>query len=265
MGPTTDDRPGAPPPPSPEAEELDDELFRCIRLQGCRNFRDLGGYVTRWGASVRWRRVFRSDSLHRMTARDARTLERDLGVRTVVDLRSMAELEAFGWGPLEGSRVRHRHLPLEIGLPRGADGPWTDGLLGLYRSLAGGEGRRLVEALDVLADPRVLPAVVFCGAGKDRTGVVAALLLGALGVPDEAIVVDYARTRPVDPEGLEAPYRTLLRDLPGEFHGAPRSAMEGLLEEIRRRHGSLRAYAAAHGLSLSRFQALERGLLTYDD
>ena len=64
---------------------------RLVRLDGCFNFRDLGGYATRDGRRVRWRRLYRSDALHHLSDADLRHVRDELGVRTIVDLRSSAE------------------------------------------------------------------------------------------------------------------------------------------------------------------------------
>jgi len=82
-------------------------MQRLLDLEGCLNFRDLGGYPTAGGGQVRWRRMFRSDALHALTAADVAALRDTIGLTTVVDLRSTAELRADGEGLLqrEGSRT----------------------------------------------------------------------------------------------------------------------------------------------------------------
>jgi hypothetical protein len=87
-------------------------MQRTITLEGCLNFRDLGGYPTTDGGQVRWRRMFRSDALHALTPADVAHLRDEIGVTTVVDLRSSAELRADGGGPLRREAIVHHHLPL---------------------------------------------------------------------------------------------------------------------------------------------------------
>jgi protein-tyrosine phosphatase len=75
-------------------------MQRTITLDGCHNFRDLGGYPTADGGTVRWRRLFRSDALHGLSDQDVAQLRDEIGLTTIVDLRSTAELRADGDSPL---------------------------------------------------------------------------------------------------------------------------------------------------------------------
>ena len=84
-----------------------------VDVEGCNNFRDLGGYPTRDGRRLRTGLLFRADGLHHLTPRGVATLRDELGVRDVVDLRSSGEIAMDGRGALEReARVRFHHLPL---------------------------------------------------------------------------------------------------------------------------------------------------------
>jgi hypothetical protein len=169
---------------------------RFVALEGAHNFRDLGGLSTRDGGTTRTGLMYRSDALHHLAPADVTRLG-DLGVRTVVDLRSSAELEHTGRGPLASTTIDFVHAPLSH-----SDG----GVHVLPPSLLDGDlGRHYVESLAdrtetlatvirCLADDALLPAVFHCSAGKDRTGMVAALVLSLVGVDDAVIVEDYALT-----------------------------------------------------------------------
>ncbi len=85
-------------------------LERAIPLAGCGNFRDLGGYVTGNGRIVRWRQLFRSDSIHQLTDEDVAVV-RSLGVRVGFDLRSEREVREHGVARLAEAQVRHVHAP----------------------------------------------------------------------------------------------------------------------------------------------------------
>src|SRR5262245_57242060 len=87
-------------------------MNRLIELEGALNFRDLGGYPTGDGRRIRWRRVFRSDALHLLTAADVQRLHEELGLREVVDLRSSAERRADAQRPLDDLEIRIHHAPL---------------------------------------------------------------------------------------------------------------------------------------------------------
>jgi protein-tyrosine phosphatase len=176
---------------------------RHLEVQGAFNVRDLGGYETREGKRTQWRRFLRADCLEKVNAQDfaARV---DGGLRTVLDLRSAREIEekpsAFRGSE---SRPRYRHVDL-IGDPVLIDDPakWSQPLqpperyLTLYSSWLDHRQEAIRESLVTLAAPDALPALFNCHAGKDRTGVIAALLLGLAGVPDDTIVADYILSGP---------------------------------------------------------------------
>src|SRR5947209_1879179 len=91
---------------------LDAAMQRVIDLEGCLNFRDLGGYPTADGRTVRWQQVYRSDALHHLTPADVARVRAELRVTAIVDLRSTAELRGEGRGPLAGEPIGFHHLPL---------------------------------------------------------------------------------------------------------------------------------------------------------
>jgi protein tyrosine/serine phosphatase len=226
------------------------------------NFRDLGGYPTADGRATRWRRLFRSDSLSRLDPADAASFIA-LGVRTVIDLRRPREVERDGRvHAFEGLAYHHLHPAhaeweeaLDADEP--SDARW---LANRYLDLAE-EGRAaIVAAVELIADAGNAPVVVHCVAGKDRTGVVSAVTLGALGVPDDVIAEDYALTqgatersmaflRALNPEVARMPARWLL---------SPAETMTLFLADLRARHGSVRGYL---GLPAATYARLEEHLL----
>jgi protein-tyrosine phosphatase len=227
---------------------------RRIPLEGCLNFRDLGGHPTADGRSVRWRLVFRSDALHHLTPRDVAHLLDEIGLAHVVDLRSSGELDAEGRGPLERERLGFHHLPLFDGAIQGRR-PAAEllDLADLYFAMAEFAGASIARVIQTLARASG-PAVYHCAAGKDRTGVVSAVLLGLLGVRDEVIAADYAATRD-NLDGIierllaSEGYREVLAALPPDTMHAEPATMLSLLERIRGRYGSMRGYARAIGVS----------------
>ena len=86
-------------------------MERKIPLEGCFNFRDLGGYPTRDGAHVRWRRMFRADGLQSLTEEDVQHLRDELHLQDIIDLRSTAELTNDGRGRLAETSIRFHHVP----------------------------------------------------------------------------------------------------------------------------------------------------------
>lgn len=241
-------------------------MTRLIALEGASNFRDLGGYPAAGGLQVRWRRLFRSDTLHRLTAPDVQRLRDELGLRTVIDLRSTAELRADGRGLLEAHPVRFHHVPLFDGAPVEARAQ-TAGLALAERYVLLAEFARpaIGRVLSLLAEAPA-PMVVHCAAGKDRTGVLAAIVLTLLGVAEEAIVADYTATRERLDDVLErlresAGYRAMLEALPADTLHAEPDTMRTFLARLRAAWGDATAYARAAGVEPTTLARLRARLL----
>jgi protein-tyrosine phosphatase len=167
---------------------------RRLAFEGCFNFRDIGGYETESGRTVRWRRLFRSDGLGRLTPTDL-TAMRALNLASVLDLRTADEISTSGRVAAEAVGSYH-HVPIldVIPTPEEIETRWIspEAVAERYfQMLLDGEDS-LVEALAVLTDPTAYPALVHCAAGKDRTGIMVAAILGVIGVNDEDIAADYA-------------------------------------------------------------------------
>lgn len=171
-----------------------------IRLEGAPNFRDLGGLPAAAGGTVRYGRVFRSGNLVHLTDTDVARLNA-LGIRTVIDFRHEFEVDAFGIDrlPPGASRVS---LPITAGgmdastheaLRRGDLTALPD-LTVANRNFVRNNRRELGELLRILGEPGNLPAIFHCIGGKDRTGIAAAILLSALGVPWSNVQTDYLAT-----------------------------------------------------------------------
>jgi len=238
------------------------EPTRHLPLETCSNFRDLGGYPTADGRRTRWRRLFRADGLTRLSSAD-RTVLRTLGVRIVIDLRTDLEVESRGRFPGDFEGIAYHHLPLTDTLPGAETAPeWGDAafVAQRYASYVEAGTASLATALDLLSEPANLPAVFHCSVGKDRTGVLAAVVLGLLGVSDDVIVDDYALSKKAMVRILEqfrAEYPdsadVIARFAPVILSVEP-EAMAGFLVAVRRRFGSFDAMAD----DLGRRQAVER-------
>lgn len=225
---------------------------RSVGLQGATNFRDLGGYPGTGGARTRWGRMFRADALV-LEESDFEAF-RLLGVRSIVDLRSDDEREVTPNRLPDGEHIVEA-IPLmsstTVPLPT-IDDMVAEGetfLAGVYVRLLEHAAPVFGRILAGLADEARLPAVFHCAAGKDRTGMVAALLLSVLGVSEADILDDYELTsRYRSAERTEA-FIERLRDERGvtpEVAAAilrtPRWAMEAALTELRRRYGGIDGY-----------------------
>ena len=244
-------------------------MERRIDLPGCANFRDLGGYPTRGGMRLRWRRLFRSDALHGLTPKGADRVVDELGVGAIVDLRSTGEVGVDGRGALRDRVPVYHHLPLFEG-PLTVDPELVNRLTLAERYFlmverAKGPVARVVSALAESSTP----VVYHCTAGKDRTGLISAIVLGLLGVPDEFIVADYAATQNnldaiIDRLTQSEAYGDVLDNLPADTLHAKPETMFSLLDQLRERYGSFRGYANDIGLGDAVIQRLEAGLFEPD-
>ncbi|MDY7099841.1 MAG: tyrosine-protein phosphatase [Actinomycetota bacterium] len=245
---------------------------RRIPFEGLQNFRDLGGYRAD-GGHTRWGLVFRSDGLHKLTGTDLIAFER-LGIRVVYDLRNETERSDHP------NPVASIHLPV-VGRPPGAVSPLAEPTE--VRSTADGE--RLLRDMYVgmlahsaplfgrilggLVEDDGMPALFHCHAGKDRTGMTAALLLLALGVDAEDILDDYELTRRYRLfEHQQDSYENMLANgLPHEAAlgvlGGPRWTMAAALDDVDSTHGGIEAYLTGPaGMTAVQLDALRDRLIT---
>jgi hypothetical protein len=236
---------------------------RWLALEGAVNARDVGGLPLSAGGATREGVLLRTDNLQGLTANDVDALE-ELGLRLVVDLRTTMELELEGPGPLVGRvEIRHRSLHPERGIRTDAAAesvlPWRrpggdadetpmvraylgylhdrpDSIVAALRDVAHGEGA----------------AIVHCAAGKDRTGMVVALALEAIGVEREAVVADYVATGERISAVLERlraspTYAEDLDDDSDDIHIPRPETLERVLGLLDERHGGPRGWLGAHG------------------
>jgi protein-tyrosine phosphatase len=232
---------------------------RWIELEGADNTRDLGGLAVADGGRTRFRRLLRAGTLQDLTAEDVTYLTQDLGIRTVVDLRLVDEARREGSALAGIPGVRYFSLPLSsAGNVRSdivADGAEMD-IVGHYVALLEGSAANIVTAARIFAGDMSGPAIFHCAAGKDRTGVLAAVVLDAVGVGRETIIADYAltgqRMKQIAARLLRlATYRDM-RALSRGVKGAATAdeeSMAAFLDELHARYGSGAGYLTAHGLS----------------
>jgi protein-tyrosine phosphatase len=233
-----------------------------IKLSAPVNLRDLGGIPIE-GGILRDGLALRADDLSVITDKDARALV-DGGLAAVIDLRTNDEAALTGRGPLSGYPVAYHHLPLmesiSAGMPDGDVPVIEHAAMGeMYARMVENAAPQLASALGIIA---LAPgATAFhCAAGRDRTGVLAAVLLLALGATDDDIVTDYARTSPNMPAILERTKPTIgalmarlgfdldamtavtLSEEPMDI------AMHTMLDRLRERHGDVLAPLREAGL-----------------
>lgn len=245
-----------------------DKDDRHLALSGAYNVRDLGGYRTRAGDLTLRRRLLRADSPHRLTSGDLDLLL-GTGLRTVIDLRAPHEL-AGAPNPLGViASLDYLHLPLFDALApanvhEGATGP--DPLPDFYARTLSTRAEALREVMQAITEAPPGAVMFHCTAGKDRTGVIAALLLGNADVRDADIVADYARTeRHIAPLVAEFLERARVNGTDVDAYGrALRSrpeTMRRVLADIARTYGTVPDYLAGIGLDSEQRARLAARLL----
>lgn len=239
-----------------------------IALEGAYNFRDFGGLAARDGRRIPPRRVFRSDRLTRLSAADRDLLE-SYGIDRVFDLRSDLELSQDGAGDFATAADRHRHLPLvKVSLSitdSRIDWAKVD-LQNRYLEMLDEGGPVIREVFEHLAADQAAATVFHCTGGKDRTGVLAAVLLRTLGVDDETIVEDYAVSETYLAPFVEASREMMEKEgfdpqLVLYLCGSPAARMRKMLADLDARWGSVEGYLEWNGTTGSTITALRRRLL----
>jgi len=249
-------------------------MVRHITFESVPNFRDLGGYGAQDGRAVAWRRLFRSAALHFMSPPDIARFKENIRPRTVIDLRAPREpIKQREISLLGEVGARYHNIPFrpdsadyhrrEMELFRDA----TDvGELYLYRIRQPEYGKRLVDSLELIADRNNHPLVFHCSAGKDRTGVLAAMVLAAAGVIDEDIILDYTLSAPFIPEirnrmTNDPAASPELKAQPDVQWDASAESMARFLALLRHEYGSAAGYLTAQGADTSLPRRLEEALL----
>jgi protein-tyrosine phosphatase len=261
-------------PPSTNDPILDPLLFdprRHLPLRGTYNVRDVGGYPTADGRHTKWRTLFRGDGLE-LVPPGSQAILLDYGLRTVIDLRGSYDKEELP-SAFEGSDiVKYHHINLigdellETWRDYEVELTGATGLEIIYETMLDGRQEQMQETLAALADG--LPALVHCAVGKDRTGVVTALVLSLAGVADEIIVEDYALSAhylhdpfgdsPFAPDDLDKDTYTW-QDYQAEY--CPTEAMRGTLLHLRERYGDATKYMRTIGLTVEQINTLQKSIV----
>lgn len=219
------------------------------------NLRDVGGWNGLGGKKVKTGQVFRSDNFGQATEADIEHVVHRLGVEHVIDLRRAEEWDESGRFPeIEGVQFHHfemLHIKWEqIGLRANgltSEPELIEFLRHRYTGMMEAGYRSVRDSLNVIASGE--PVVFHCMAGKDRTGIVAAVLLSILGVDDKDIAADYALT-----SFGTARWRAWRDEHYGKPEvegglGTPAEAMLQTIAEINARFGSMEEYAVATGFT----------------
>lgn len=234
---------------------------------GFLNARSLEGVPTAHG-SIAPGRLYRSDEPRADAGTVLRTLSEE-GIRTVLDLRSehettrrpsvLAGSETYLVAPLVDPRRDHLRVPSS-----------EESLLDLYVGSVNRNGRTIAAAVRHVVDAPAGGVLMHCAIGKDRTGILSAVILSALGAPDEVVIDEYARTGAADLSAFFAAEMARIEDpvrrerMSHRQHAHP-DTMAGLLVHLDQGFGGAASYLRAHGLSASELQVLAERLTAADD
>jgi protein-tyrosine phosphatase len=245
--------------------EISNEPGRHLAIPGTLNFRDAGGYPVADGGVTGWRRLFRSDGLHRLSLGATNLLGR-LGLRTVLDLRTSAEMQ-LAPSPVD-DLAGNGALTMNISLIGDDLSEIPDALAAIYDYIVDRRGAEIAAAIRSLARPGALPGLVHCTAGKDRTGIVVAFALAVVGVPDHFVAADYALSSLyLDPRYTptigQVQESTGLGDrLTAALLASPPELILHVLDRARRQAGGIADYLAVHGVTCAELNALRSALVT---
>jgi len=245
---------------------------RWVEFAEIDNVRDLGGLPVNGGGRTRFGVAYRSSTLQHATESDLELLLGRVGLRTLIDLRLPDEVEREGYGSMAGAPVRVVNLPIRKSAQSSLaardlvpDKSRVD-LAQLYGQLLAGSPVEIVSAARLVADPQQRAVVFHCAAGKDRTGVLAAVLLDAVGVPAEVIAADYALTN----ERMQRVRDRL--DTLASYQGLPAAntgvlavddtIMLRFLKDLYADHGGAAPWLRAQGLSGSELESLRDALVS---
>jgi protein tyrosine/serine phosphatase len=241
---------------------------RILTWEACHNARDTGGYPTHSGRQTRWRTLVRADNLHKLTPAGQKAL-RDYGVRTVIDLRLAHEVEQQP-NPF-AAQQNLPDIPIYLNLPlhdpaAHAAMDVAPSMMHEYIVILEQSKPLIAGVIQAAAASMVDGAVaVHCHGGKDRTGIVVALLLSIAGVPRETIIEDYSLSE-AQLEPLHAAWLEEQRiaqghpiDRPRWMHSSPET-MRGVLEFLDREYGGPEGYLEAVGVPQSSFTQIRNHL-----
>lgn len=242
---------------------------RVYNLEGARNFRDFGGYQTEDGHQVRWGMLYRSNQPAGMTGVDYAKVQ-SIGLATVVDFRTSEEREQaptqwkgnaapeFALLPMgETERLKELEPQIQSAVETGD----LEGLLRLgtesYRRMPIEYAEEFGQLLRLFAQPQTLPLMMHCHAGKDRTGIGAALVLSLLGVPRETIISDYLLSNQLLLSDDDS--KTAIEKL---YWGVRREWLQASFDSIEARYGSVENYTqTALGLDRQTLKQIRANLL----
>jgi len=238
--------------------------MRHIPLAGIFNLRDTGGYPTADGGYTRWHHLWRSDNLHRLSPADQQTFI-DFGIKTVIDLRYARETVQSPNMFAQAAHLHYYNIPLMATSPSLDAVPPRD-LTEVYTGILDNCQPAIKAVIETVLTAADAPVLIHCTAGKDRTGTIIALLLGAVGVSDDVIVADYALTgQYIQPLLVELRAHAGRSGIDAELYermlACTPDLMQGALHHLHEKYGSIPAYVQQLGFTSDDLARLRRMLV----
>lgn len=235
---------------------------RRLNWDGLINVRDLGGYVTRDGKVTRWKSLVRADNLN-FLSEEGRAALRAYGVQTIVDLRYPKEVDVYP-SPFAGEPNCH-HLPLLDETRReDEDKAFAVSRLEWHKLVFDERAPNVAAVMHAIAQAPEGGVLFHCHAGKDRTGIVAALLLDLAGVDHAVIADDYSLSN----EYLKPRHDEWLANVPEDKHEwarglmmCPPDVMKAALDHLQARYGGTAGYLKSIGLSDDEIESLRKRVI----
>ena len=248
------------------------QVERHLDIDGIYNIRDLGGYPTSDGRQTRWKTFVRAANMHALQPASRSALI-DYGIRTVIDLRRTRETEETPNVFVGSSEVTYHHQNMlgDEPVPGEEDsverGEPADSIMAAYTSWFDIRQPQIGRTLATLAEPEARPVIYHCAGGKDRTGIISALLLGIAGVSEEVIAEDYALSardlldryfaEQAPPESNPGNYTW--KDYQRDY--CPPEAMLGVLKHLDERYGGIERYVQTTGLESNQIESIRAALV----
>ena len=243
---------------SPDIEFIEKGDFeRRIVLDGAANFRDIGGYPTIKHQRVKWRKIFRSGNLASLTENDHKVLQ-EIGIQSICDFRSSEEIARQPNHLPEKTPLHYLHLPIvnktmepteAVTRIMNGDIDWftPDFMIKAYIEKIEDFHDTWYLFFENLCQRPFRPLLFHCTAGKDRTGVCAALILLSLEVPEKWVIYDHALSNIYNAEQTKSIRERLRKigvnpDALMDYLTAPKTAIVALIEHINRKYGCARDY-----------------------
>ena len=212
------------------ADTNSDQQSRVVQLTGAANFRDFGGYANSDGRQVKLGMLYRSDELTRLTQEDVPKMN-SLGLNRIIDLRQKLEIQRTGFDTIyteNETKYDFRHfvygdpylMEAQVSIELAWDMKQVD-FPSLYVNILEQNREGITQVFERFTDPSQYPVLVHCNQGKDRAGVISALVLLFLEIPEATVLDDYMLTSQlVDTERKLIEMQEYMQEFSGDLpHG----------------------------------------------